>query len=229
MPPSLARVRGGSAGPTGCPGRGVDMPHSEAKEPDLPPQYEDPTEEEEECQQDEEEGASGSAGADCQVMLEGKLRSYFSSLDSTIELLKKKAQDIIQNINESRQKDHELMSNFRDSLKIKVSDLAEKLEERMYQIYNYHNKIIQEKLQEFTQKMTKITHLEAELKEVCHTVETVYNDLCVPPEFAYGPDCYRGKTPPQPSNLEPPDLLVSALCKTVSQEVTEKGGPKLWS
>lgn len=52
----------------------------------------------------------------------------------------------------------------------------------MYQIYNYHNKIIQEKLQEFTQKMAKISHLETELKQVCHTVETVYKDLCIQPE-----------------------------------------------
>uniref|UniRef100_A0A4X1TF17 Synaptonemal complex central element protein 2 n=1 Tax=Sus scrofa TaxID=9823 RepID=A0A4X1TF17_PIG len=116
------------------------------------------------------------------VMLEGKSGLYFSSLDSSIDLLKKRAQELIENINESRQKDHALMTNFRDSLKIKVSDLTEKLEEKMYQIYNYHNKIIQEKLQEFTQKMAKISHLETELKQVCHTVETVYKDLCIQPE-----------------------------------------------
>ncbi|ELR52920.1 Synaptonemal complex central element protein 2, partial [Bos mutus] len=126
------------------------------------------------------------------MMLEGKSGPYFSSLDSSIDMLKKRAQELIENINESRQKDHALMTNFRDSLKIKVSDLTEKLEERMYQIYNHHNKIIQEKLQEFTQKMAKISHLETELKQVCHTVETVYKDLCVQPEpsprLQHGPD-----------------------------------------
>ncbi|XP_012584666.1 PREDICTED: synaptonemal complex central element protein 2 isoform X1 [Condylura cristata] len=115
-------------------------------------------------------------------MLEGKSGPYFSSLDSSIDMLKRRAQELIENINESRQKDHVLMTNFRDSLKIKVSDLTEKLEERMYQIYNHHNKIIQEKLQEFTQKMAKISNLETELKQVCHTVETVYKDLCLQPE-----------------------------------------------
>ncbi|XP_027810862.2 synaptonemal complex central element protein 2 [Marmota flaviventris] len=74
------------------------------------------------------------------------------------------------------------MTNFRDSLKIKVTDLTEKLEERMYQVYNHHSRIIQERLQEFTQKMAKISNLETELKEVCHTVESVYKDLCVQPE-----------------------------------------------
>ncbi|XP_069914964.1 synaptonemal complex central element protein 2 isoform X2 [Oryctolagus cuniculus] len=114
--------------------------------------------------------------------LEGKTGLYFSSLDTTIDILKKRAQELIENINESRQKDHALMTNFRDSLKIKVSDLTEKLEERMYQIYDHHNKVIQEKLQEFTQKMAKISHLETELKQVCQTVETVYKDLCLQPE-----------------------------------------------
>ncbi|XP_036278756.1 synaptonemal complex central element protein 2 [Pipistrellus kuhlii] len=119
------------------------------------------------------------------MMLEGKSGPYFSSLDSSIEILKKRAQELIESINESRQKDHVLMTNFRDSLKIKISDLTEKLEERLYLLYNHHNKIIQEKLQEFTQKMAKISHLETELKQVCQTVETVYKDfqdLCVQPE-----------------------------------------------
>lgn len=56
------------------------------------------------------------------MMLEGKSGPYFSSLDSSIDMLKKRAQELIENINESRQKDHALMTNFRDSLKIKVTD-----------------------------------------------------------------------------------------------------------
>ncbi|XP_021106022.1 synaptonemal complex central element protein 2 isoform X1 [Heterocephalus glaber] len=115
-------------------------------------------------------------------VLEGKAGLYFSSLHSSIDILKKRAQDLIENINENRQKDHALMTNFRDSLKIKVSDLTEKLEDRIYQVYSYHSKIIQERLQEFTQKMLQISHLEMELKEACHTVESVYRDLCVHPE-----------------------------------------------
>uniref|UniRef100_H0VUS2 Synaptonemal complex central element protein 2 n=1 Tax=Cavia porcellus TaxID=10141 RepID=H0VUS2_CAVPO len=109
-------------------------------------------------------------------------RLYLSSLDSSIDILKKRAQDLIENINENRQKDHALMTNFRDSLKMKVSDLTEKLEDRMYQAYSQHSKVIQDRLQEFTLKMTQISHLETELKQACRTVETVYRDLCVPPE-----------------------------------------------
>ncbi|XP_040096795.1 synaptonemal complex central element protein 2 isoform X1 [Oryx dammah] len=174
--------------------QGVDMPHVEFKdqEPQLlgenqEQQQGEETRDEEACQGPARSQVSSPSVATSSanrqlMMLEGKSGSCFSSLDSSIDILKKRAQELIENINESRQKDHALMTNFRDSLKIKVSDLTEKLEERMYQIYNYHNKIIQEKLQEFTQKMAKISHLETELKQVCYTVETVYKDLCVQPE-----------------------------------------------
>ncbi|XP_006874368.1 PREDICTED: synaptonemal complex central element protein 2 [Chrysochloris asiatica] len=161
--------------------QGVDMSHGEDQDQELQPLGDSKEHLEDEETHDEEAGG-GPASANRQMMLEGKSASYFSSLESTIEILKNRPQELIQNINESRQKDHSLMTNFRDSLKIKVSDLTEKLEERMYQIYNHHNKIIQEKLQEFTQKMAKISHLETELKQVCHTVETVYKDLCLHPE-----------------------------------------------
>ncbi|XP_075854209.1 synaptonemal complex central element protein 2 isoform X1 [Microcebus murinus] len=174
--------------------QGVDMPHVECKDQELLPVGE--SKEHQQCEENREEEAGGgparsqgsspctaTSGASRQLtVLEGKSVPYFSSLDSSIDTLKKRAQELIENINESRQKDHAFMTNFRDSLKIKVSDLAEKLEERMYQIYNHHNKIIQEKLQQFTQKMAKISHLETELKQVCHTVETVYKDLYVQPE-----------------------------------------------
>nr|CAI9688188.1 unnamed protein product [Rangifer tarandus platyrhynchus] len=172
--------------------QGVDMPHVEFK--DQEPQLLGENQEQQQGEESrDEEACQGPASANRQLMmLEGKSGPYFSSLDSSIDILKKRTQELIENINESRQKDHALMTNFRDSLKIKVSDLTEKLEERMYQIYNHHNKIIQEKLQEFTQKMAKISHLETELKQVCHTVETVYKDLCVQPEpsprLRHGPD-----------------------------------------
>ncbi|XP_026940709.1 synaptonemal complex central element protein 2 isoform X3 [Sagmatias obliquidens] len=174
--------------------QGVDMPQTECK--DQEPQLLGESQEQQQGEESREEEAgrgparsqvsspsSATSSANRQLMmLEGKSGPYFSSLDSSIDILKKRAQELIENINESRQKDHALMTNFRDSLRIKVSDLTEKLEERMYQIYNHHNKIIQEKLQEFTQKMAKISHLETELKEVCHSVETMYKDLCGQPE-----------------------------------------------
>ncbi|XP_069851093.1 synaptonemal complex central element protein 2-like isoform X3 [Dipodomys merriami] len=163
--------------------QGVDPAHREDSESEPQPMGDSKEQPQGEDSREEEAGG-GSASTNRQGVLEGKSGPYFSSLESSIEILKKRAQELIENINESRQKDLALMANFRDSLKIKVSDLTEKLEERMYQAYNQHSKIIQERLQEFTQKIEKISQLETELREVCHTVETMYNDLCVQPELS---------------------------------------------
>jgi hypothetical protein len=67
-----------------------------------------------------------------QPELEGKSGPYFYSLESSIDILKKRAQELIENINESRQKDHALMTNFRDSLKIKVKDSSQQEGRRPY-------------------------------------------------------------------------------------------------
>ncbi|KAK7797166.1 hypothetical protein U0070_020305 [Myodes glareolus] len=166
---SLSALR--SSAPPGSP---VDVSPVELKDQELQEVVE--SGEHQRNENHEEEASAAAASANYQ------LPGPFSSLESSIEILKKKAQELIENINESRQKDHALMTTFRDNLKKKVSDLTEKLEERMYQVYSNHSKIIQERLQEFTQKMTKISLLEMELKQVCQTVETVYKDLCVQSE-----------------------------------------------
>ncbi|KAB0359925.1 hypothetical protein FD754_004081 [Muntiacus muntjak] len=209
--------------------QGVDMPHVEFK--DQEPQLLGENQEQQQGEESrDEEACQGPASANRQLMmLEGKSGPYFSSLDSSIDILKKRAQELIENINESRQKDHALMTNFRDSLKIKVSDLTEKLEERMYQIYNHHNKIIQEKLQEFTQKMAKISHLETELKQVCHTVETVYKDLCVQPESSprlrHGPDHFwAGGIPAESQRTSQPFHVFLFPATTLEEEQIHKDG-----
>ncbi|XP_015268656.1 PREDICTED: synaptonemal complex central element protein 2, partial [Gekko japonicus] len=101
------------------------------------------------------------------------------ALDSTTESLQERTQQLIDKINENRKKDHMLMNNFRESLLMKVSALAEKLEERVFLAYDHNNKIIQDKVQEFSDVMGRIKQIEAELKQVCHTVEMLYKDLCI--------------------------------------------------
>ncbi|XP_066468788.1 synaptonemal complex central element protein 2 [Tiliqua scincoides] len=114
---------------------------------------------------------------------DSKSSNYFTVLDSTIENLQERTQQLIEKINENRKKDHMLMNNFRESLLMKVSSLAEKLEEKVFPVYDHHNSLIQDKLQELSEIMERIRQIETELKEVCHTVEMLYKDLCVQPEL----------------------------------------------
>lgn len=63
-----------------------------------------------------------------------------------------------------------------------VSDLAEQLEERLFQLYSLHNEQIQQRLHELAEVMERVQQAEDELQHVCHTVEAAYKDLCLQPE-----------------------------------------------
>lgn len=63
-----------------------------------------------------------------------------------------------------------------------VSGLAEQLEERLFHLYGLHNELIQERLQELAEVMERVGQAEAELRQVCRTVEAAYRDLCLQPE-----------------------------------------------
>uniref|UniRef100_A0A669R220 Synaptonemal complex central element protein 2 n=1 Tax=Phasianus colchicus TaxID=9054 RepID=A0A669R220_PHACC len=107
---------------------------------------------------------------------------YFAALDSSVGDLRQRAQGLIDRLNDSRKEDHTVMSSFRDSLQLKVSNLAEQLEERLFQLYSLHNELIQERLQELAEVMERVRQAEDELQQVCHTVEAAYRDLCLQPE-----------------------------------------------
>lgn len=62
-------------------------------------------------------------GADtAMAALDGKSSNYLAALDANIENLQKRTQQLIDKINENRKKDHTVMSNFRESLLLKVNN-----------------------------------------------------------------------------------------------------------
>ncbi|KAM9313323.1 synaptonemal complex central element protein 2 [Gastrophryne carolinensis] len=111
-----------------------------------------------------------------------KSPNYFATLDATVEALQDRAQALIDKINEKRGKDQTLMKNFNTSLSMKVAELSQCLEEQMYQVYQKNNTLMQAKLQELTQIIDRIGQLQVELKQVCHTLMTIYKDLGLEPD-----------------------------------------------
>nr|XP_060615762.1 synaptonemal complex central element protein 2 [Anolis sagrei ordinatus] len=109
--------------------------------------------------------------------------SFFMALNSAVENMEQRTQQLVDKINEDRKKDHEFMNTFRENLLLKVSSLAEKLEERAFYVYDHNSKLIQDKLQEFSEIMERIRQIETELRQVCNTVEILYKDLCGQPEL----------------------------------------------
>ncbi|XP_053907815.1 synaptonemal complex central element protein 2 [Cuculus canorus] len=117
-----------------------------------------------------------------ETALDGQASRYFASLDASIGALQQRAQQLINRVNDSRKDDHTVMSGFRESLLLKVSGLAEQLEERLFQRYDVHNALIQERLQQLAAVVERVEQAQAELQQVCRTVEAAYRDLCLQPE-----------------------------------------------
>ncbi|XP_061218014.1 synaptonemal complex central element protein 2 [Neopsephotus bourkii] len=117
-----------------------------------------------------------------EAALDAPSSRYFAALDASVGDLQHRAQHLIDSVNSSRKQDHSVMSTFRDSLLLKVSGLAEQLEERLFHLYGIHNELIQERLQELAEVMERVGEAAAELRHVCRTVEAAYRDLCLQPE-----------------------------------------------
>ncbi|TRZ09468.1 hypothetical protein HGM15179_017643 [Zosterops borbonicus] len=107
---------------------------------------------------------------------------YFASLDATLEGLQQQAQDVFSRINDGRKEDHKVLSGFRETLLQKVSELAEQLEERLFQAYGVHNELIQQRLQALAEVMESVEEAQAEMRRICGAVEAAYRDLCLQPE-----------------------------------------------
>ncbi|XP_074713610.1 synaptonemal complex central element protein 2 [Strix uralensis] len=117
-----------------------------------------------------------------EASLDSQASKYFALLDASLGGLQERAQELINILNSSRKEDHSMMRSFRESLLLKVSGLAEQLEERVFHLYDLHNKLIQERLQELEEVMERVGQAKTELQQVCLTVEAAYRDLCLQPE-----------------------------------------------
>ncbi|XP_077326437.1 synaptonemal complex central element protein 2 [Lithobates pipiens] len=107
----------------------------------------------------------------------------FAELEANVEALQLRAQSLIDKINKKRNKDQTLLEDFKKSLTMKVEVLCQALEEKMHQRFEQNNMLLQAKMQELTDVMQRINHLQEELRQVCNTLTTVYEDLGLQPEM----------------------------------------------
>ncbi|XP_074386500.1 synaptonemal complex central element protein 2 isoform X2 [Zonotrichia albicollis] len=106
----------------------------------------------------------------------------FASLDAAVEGLQQRAQDALSRINSGREEAHTELSALRNSLLLKVSELAEQLEERLFHRYGFHNGLIQERLRALGEVLERVEEVQAELRRICCTVEAAYQELYLQPE-----------------------------------------------
>uniref|UniRef100_A0AAZ3SF19 Synaptonemal complex central element protein 2 n=1 Tax=Oncorhynchus tshawytscha TaxID=74940 RepID=A0AAZ3SF19_ONCTS len=98
-------------------------------------------------------------------------------LSSTIEEIGKKAQDLIEQINQSRAIDQEIMTTFENKLMNKVSEVCQQVKEQMFSSYEEHGRGMEANLQELSEVLERCSQLSMELQGASQTLSAINNSL----------------------------------------------------
>uniref|UniRef100_A0A8C7FQ28 Synaptonemal complex central element protein 2 n=1 Tax=Oncorhynchus kisutch TaxID=8019 RepID=A0A8C7FQ28_ONCKI len=98
-------------------------------------------------------------------------------LSSTIEEIGKKAQDLIERINQSRAMDQEIMTTFENKLMNKVSEVCQQVKEQMFSSYEEHGCGMEANLQELSEVLERSSQLSMELQGASQTLSAINNSL----------------------------------------------------
>ncbi|CAB1341964.1 unnamed protein product [Coregonus sp. 'balchen'] len=98
-------------------------------------------------------------------------------VSSTIEEIGKKAQDLIERINQSRAMDQEIMTTFENKLINKVSEVCQQVKEQMFSSYEEHGCGMEANLQELSEVLERSSQLSMELQGASQTLSAINNSL----------------------------------------------------
>ncbi|XP_033737209.1 synaptonemal complex central element protein 2-like [Pecten maximus] len=92
------------------------------------------------------------------------------------------ANALIDNLNNKRKRDTQLLDNFKKALELQVQRTCTMVEERMFHVYEEQGKVVQQKLQELFAGIERIAKTEAELAEFREALRLLYTDINASPE-----------------------------------------------
>ncbi|XP_060757550.1 synaptonemal complex central element protein 2 isoform X2 [Neoarius graeffei] len=94
-----------------------------------------------------------------------------------IDEIGKKAQDLIERINQSRAMDQKLMNSFEEKLMKKVSEICQQLKEQMFEYYERNSRGMEMKLTELTEVLEHSSQLSMELQGASQTLAAINKGL----------------------------------------------------
>ncbi|KAM9457618.1 synaptonemal complex central element protein 2 isoform 2-T2 [Clarias gariepinus] len=97
--------------------------------------------------------------------------------NTRIDAIGKKAQDLIERINQSRAMDQKLMNSFEEKLMKKVSEMCQQVKEQMFEYYEKHSQEMEMKLTELTEVLGRSSQLGMELQRASQTLAAINKGL----------------------------------------------------
>ncbi|XP_021350904.1 synaptonemal complex central element protein 2-like isoform X2 [Mizuhopecten yessoensis] len=100
-----------------------------------------------------------------------------ASNEMTREDITSAANALIDDLNQKRKQDTQLIEDFKKALELQVRRTCAMVEERMFHVYEKQGKEVQEKLQELFAGIERIAKTEAELGEFREALRLLYTDI----------------------------------------------------
>ncbi|XP_058624620.1 synaptonemal complex central element protein 2 isoform X1 [Onychostoma macrolepis] len=96
---------------------------------------------------------------------------------SRIEEVGKKAQDLIERINERRAMDQHVMNSFEEKLIKKVSEMCQQVKEQMFEYYEQHSQGMEASITELSEVLERSSQLSMELQGASQTLAAINKGL----------------------------------------------------
>ncbi|XP_076844806.1 synaptonemal complex central element protein 2 isoform X2 [Brachyhypopomus gauderio] len=100
-----------------------------------------------------------------------------SPINTRIDDIGKKAQDLIERINQSRAMDQKVMNSFEEKLMQKVSEMCQQVKEQMFEYYDEHSRGMEPKLVELSEVLERCSQLSMELQDASQTLAAINKGL----------------------------------------------------
>ncbi|XP_026214558.1 synaptonemal complex central element protein 2 isoform X1 [Anabas testudineus] len=98
---------------------------------------------------------------------------------SSIDVISKRAQELVEKINNSRASNQKVMDSFQENLLAKVTETCLLMKEHMYTVYEDNGNEMQVKLQELSEVLESCTKLNNELLEANRALASLREGLAV--------------------------------------------------
>ncbi|XP_056265990.1 synaptonemal complex central element protein 2 isoform X2 [Pseudoliparis swirei] len=98
---------------------------------------------------------------------------------SSIDDISRRAQELVEKINNSRTTDQKVLDSFQEKLMEKVMEMCQQMKDHMYTIYEENSNEMQVKLQELSEVLESCTKLNSELTEATQALGSLRGGLAI--------------------------------------------------
>ncbi|CAL8270743.1 unnamed protein product [Lota lota] len=119
---------------------------------------------------------------------------------SNVEDIGRRAQELVERINQSRDQDQEIICHFQNQLLSKVGDVCQQVKEQLFSSYEEQGRGMEAQLQELSCVLERSSQLSSELQEVSATLSVINTGLLHSPRTLTEPgttsrDCSAQASP----------------------------------